>query len=93
MRDLVTHEFLSGPYRPGEIDKKAAEPGKNIPKLDLIYFLQLYVETQNPLSRGKFLDGSSGSWDDLGGRNKQISENKEEIRVFYCLALKKDRKK
>ena len=24
-----------------------------------------------------------------GGRNKQISENEEEIRVFYCLALKK----
>ena len=22
-----------------------------------------------------------------GGRNKQISENEEEIRVFYCLAL------
>ena len=31
--------------------------------------------------------------DPRGGINNQISENKEEIRVFYCLALKKDRKK
>ena len=25
-----------------------------------------------------------------GGRNKQISENEEEIRVFYCLELKNE---
>ena len=25
-----------------------------------------------------------------GGRNKQISENEEEIKVFYCLALKNE---
>ena len=25
-----------------------------------------------------------------GGRNKQISENEEEIRGFYCLALKNE---
>ena len=25
-----------------------------------------------------------------GGRNKQISENEEEIRIFYCLGLKNE---
>ena len=25
-----------------------------------------------------------------GGRNKQISENEEELRGFYCLALKNE---
>ena len=39
------------------------------------------------ITRVNILANSGGG---RSGRNKQISENEEEIKVFYCLALKNE---